>query len=210
MPSNHEKQLIFFVAFVHIIGFVGINFTPFTQFFLEASQFNFYFVALCFALSLKKIKTKQLIGLFSIFFLGMIIEIIGVKTGFPFGDYFYTKRLGIQLAEVPVCIGFNWILVCLGSMAWGKFISPKFSWAIALSVLLVFDLLLEPVAIKLGYWVWNNHNPPIKNYLSWLIIGAVGMKISKKFELPNSYFLQAVLAIQLLFFLSFRLFNGLN
>lgn len=210
MPNKQDIQLLRIVALIHIIGFIGINFSPFAQLFLQSSQFNFYFIALCYSLTLKNFKRKQLLGLFLIFTLGMFIEIIGVKTGFPFGKYNYTNRLGVQLAQVPICIGFNWILVCLGSIAWGKKITPRFFWIPALLLMLLFDALLEPVAIELGYWIWQSKLPPIQNYIAWLIVGFVGMQFAEKYKLPTSHFLKGVLAIQFVFFIGFKLIDLLK
>jgi putative membrane protein len=35
-------------------------------------------------------------------------------------------------------------------------------------VLLLLDLLIEPVAVHFDYWHWANSVIPLKNYISWL------------------------------------------
>jgi putative membrane protein len=34
-----------------------------------------------------------------------------------------------------------------------------------------FDYLMEPAAIKLGYWVWQGSVIPFQNYLAWFVLG---------------------------------------
>jgi uncharacterized membrane protein len=41
----------------------------------------------------------------------MLVEIIGINTGFPFGHYYYSNILKIQFLSVPVIIGINWVVL---------------------------------------------------------------------------------------------------
>lgn len=42
---------------------------------------------------------------------GFVIEVIGSASGFPFGDYEYTKALGPALFDVPLALASAWIVV---------------------------------------------------------------------------------------------------
>ena len=60
----------------------------------------------------------------------------------------------------------------LGSISLSKCCTNN-SYVIALLAGLIsvlFDIILEPVAISLGYWQWSNFSPPLSNYYSWFII----------------------------------------
>ena len=43
--------------------------------------------------------------------LGFFIEVIGVKTGFIFGSYYYGAAMGIKILAVPLLIGLNWSIL---------------------------------------------------------------------------------------------------
>jgi len=104
------------------------------------------------------------------------LEVLGVATGLVFGPYHYSEVLGSLWAGVPPVIGFNWVLVVLGVWSAAALAFPRWSpWGRALAVGLgcvAFDLLLEPVAIGLGYWVWHSPSVPLQNYLAWGLIAA--------------------------------------
>lgn len=106
------------------------------------------------------------------------LEVLGVATGAVFGAYHYTPTLGTLVAGVPPVIGWNWVLVVLGAHAGVKRLVPR--WPETFRIVLVavlcvgFDLLLEPVAIRLGYWVWAGGSVPIQNYVAWGLIAALG------------------------------------
>ena len=46
------------------------------------------------------------------------VEVIGVQTGFPFGDYQYGTRLGTTLYDTPPMIGVLWLLTLMGTLYW--------------------------------------------------------------------------------------------
>lgn len=102
----------------------------------------------------------------------LVLEIVGVKTGLIFGSYSYGDTLGLKLFSTPLIIGFNWILVILGSIIMAKQINrkPYFVIAAAPFFAVLFDFILEPVAVKLGYWSWSGNTIPLQNYLAWYII----------------------------------------
>ena len=43
----------------------------------------------------------------------LVIESIGVKTGWPFGTYEYDPSLGHTIAGVPYVVPFAWVMICL-------------------------------------------------------------------------------------------------
>lgn len=122
-----------------------------------------------------------LAGTFAVTF---ALEAIGVATGVIFGQYEYGPTLGLKLLQVPLIIGFNWVIVVLGSVrisAWilSKASPGRTSVALVLGPLLVgllavlFDLVLEPVAMRFDYWQWTSGIIPMRNYVAWFVIAAV-------------------------------------
>jgi uncharacterized membrane protein len=107
------------------------------------------------------------------------IETIGVKTGKIFGVYGYGDILWPQIAGVPIAIGFAWLLMMLSSTAFMQRLPAIKQWqifprAVVIAVLMTyFDFMMEPAAIKLGYWTWASESVPLQNYLAWFILSFV-------------------------------------
>ncbi|MGV3631378.1 MAG: carotenoid biosynthesis protein [Bacteroidota bacterium] len=106
------------------------------------------------------------------FVAGMSYESIGVHTGWLFGNYTYGENLGPKIWDVPLIIGINWGLLCISSgILASVFTSSHFWRAIWASLLMVgLDFLIEPVAMKSGYWMWENGHIPVYNYICWFVL----------------------------------------
>lgn len=110
---------------------------------------------------------------------GWFAELVGSKTGWPFGPYSYTDALQPQIAGVPVAMVFAW-LVLLGYVksfegawpgGWRLRVLLGSLWMVAI------DLAIEPVATGLlGFWRW--HAPgfyfgvPALNFAGWFVVSA--------------------------------------
>ncbi len=148
---------------------------------------------------------RIVIALVSIFLLGLAIEIIGVNTGIPFGEYSYSDILGIQVAGTPYMIGVNWLmLVYAGVFTIHRFISKIWLKAVVSGiVLVVLDVFIEPVAINWNMWTWKTSDVPIQNYITWGLTAIVfSLILSKQINATNSNKMApVVLILQFVFFL---------
>jgi putative membrane protein len=133
-----------------------------------------------------------------------VFEYIGVTTGAFFGNYTYGSVLGFKLLDVPVIIGMNWMLIILGAISIAQLVTGNIVLTAILTgwLAVIFDYILEPVAIFLNYWRWEGDTPPFKNYCTWFMLAFFitllygTMKVSAQTELPRYYF-----CIQVFFFL---------
>ena len=155
---------------LYTVGFVGISFFPELGL-TSVSELN---LIISFALILLPAPIQDLwkkIGV--IFLLGMSVEILGVATGYPFGNYHYGDSLGSKIFDVPVIIGVNWFTIAYISYHLAKSFIGNTSLRILISTLfmLVLDMLLEPIAPKLGYWYWENDVITTLNFVSWYLVG---------------------------------------
>jgi len=139
-----------------------------------------------------------------VYILTFLLEVAGVKTGYIFGNFYYGDVLGLKLFDVPLVIGFNWSIIILGAIGIASRIH-KSALQIALltgTFAVLFDIMLEPVAIKLGYWTWSGGFIPLQNYYAWFAISffasLFGSKL--KLELENSFFIYYFL-IQFTYFI---------
>ena len=116
------------------------------------------------------------------------IEWLGVRTGKIFGSYVYGQTLRPSIDGVPISIGGAWFVMLIASMAVAQTIAPKsvarslvkLTCFVAL-LMVCFDLLLEPAAVKLNYWIWVNDHIPLQNYLAWFglsfIFTTIGLRV---------------------------------
>nr|MDA3822074.1 carotenoid biosynthesis protein [Bacteroidales bacterium] len=121
-----------------------------------------------------------------IFCAGILIEIIGVKTGVIFGSYAYGPTLGIKILHTPIVIGVNWLMLVYGSLyITSQFIDVRYFRIVIASVLMViYDFALEPVAIALEMWDWAGP-VPLQNYIAWFIISFLLIWFADKTGLVN-------------------------
>jgi putative membrane protein len=159
------------------------------------------------------------------FIIGLVSEIIGTNTGLLFGSYAYSSILGLALKKVPLIIGVNWFVVvyCCGvSMkTMQDKLNTKFPEASIsskrnlkrLSLILdgallavLFDWLMEPVAIKLGYWSWTG-DIPFYNYCCWFLLSSLLLWLFDMLPFTKrNKFAVHLLLIQSMFFLLLRSF----
>ncbi|RKU18107.1 hypothetical protein C6500_13890 [Candidatus Poribacteria bacterium] len=120
-------------------------------------------------------RSKFAIASIGIVVLSFGIEWLGVRTGQIFGSYLYGQTLQPSIGDVPISIGSAWFVMLVASTAVAQKIAPKsladgfrFKIASLVALLMVcFDLLMEPAAVKLDYWTWMNDRIPLRNYLAW-------------------------------------------
>jgi bisanhydrobacterioruberin hydratase len=147
-----------------------------------------------------------IIGLYIVTF---TLEAIGVATGIIFGAYSYGASLGFRIFDVPLIIGFNWVVVILGSLATSSLITrhPIFRIILTAVIAVVFDVVLEPVAIQLDYWQWEGDTIPFRNYAVWFVISlsAAGVFIASGLRTTDRKIIHYLIA-QLSFFIVLALF----
>jgi bisanhydrobacterioruberin hydratase len=156
---------------------------------------------------------------------GYVVEYLGVNHRLLFGDYTYGAAMGWQWKNIPLVIGVNWFIMmyCCGitiqqmlNYFWNKLKADDqpvrnnvgFVAVILDSALLAtfFDWIMEPVAVKLGYWQWlGDGSIPLFNYVCWFGISALLMLLFRllSFQKQNQFAVNLLL-IQFMFFLILR------
>jgi putative membrane protein len=192
------------LAINHTVGVFGMN-TGNHAFFESLAWVNLLLSFLLVMVFHKPLNNKLFLFAVFGFTVGMCVEIAGTATGYPFGTYYYTSNFGWRMLGVPIIIGVNWVLLSyvLGVVT---AYSVKSFWpaVILASVgMMLVDLLLEPFAIRHGYWVWQNGTPPLQNYISWMFVSLPIQYVFKKLmPCTNNPVALLYLIILLLFLLS--------
>ncbi len=198
------------LGIIFLVGLIGHIITSLRSFMLLLTPYILLAAGiLVLYIALKKGKLNLLIWCLIIYSITFLLEVTGVKTGMIFGSYTYGNTLGLKLLGVPLIIGFNWVIVMLGAIAIAEQIDQNlFLTALFTGTLSVlFDIMMEPVAIRLHYWEWNAGFIPVSNYYSWFGISFISsliydaLKIKTNDRLPEIYFI-----IQLTFFILLSLF----
>ena len=156
----------------HICGMIGISYGN-KEFFLAFTPINLFISFVLLFINQVQLEKSELNATLIIFFVGMISEILGVNYGLIFGDYVYLDNLGFKVLGVPVLIGVNWIILTFitGSMS-SYTIKNKHIAAITGAILMILlDLIIEPVAPLLGFWIFDLPTVPLQNYIGWFVIG---------------------------------------
>lgn len=125
-------------------------------------------------------------GLILAALIGFIAEIVGVRYGFLFSPYSYTRVLIPHLLDVPLVMLFAWmVLVAYTWQLWSpiggrrdlKLSAPV--WAVVSAAwMTAIDLVIDPLAAnQLGYWRWVGTSPyygiPFHNFVGWFLVSLV-------------------------------------
>jgi isopentenyl-diphosphate delta-isomerase type 1 len=114
-------------------------------------------------------------------FVALLIEVSAIMTGFPYGHFGYSEHLGYKLfAAVPWTVAFAWPPLLLAAYAVAANVTRSRLTRIVITTLalLIFDLVLDPGAVRLGFWKYADagyfHGVPISNFAGWIVSGFVG------------------------------------
>jgi putative membrane protein len=182
------------LLWVYGVGLAGLL-VPFTRnVFIAIIPLNLIFAALFLFYRMKPAARTVITGIF-IIVTSFLIEAAGVNTGKIFGSYSYGRALGPVLWNTPLIIGLNWFILvyCTNAVArqlWklitgqGHVIGYKIAeWIFIIitgALLMVgYDLLLEPAAIRLDMWSWEGALVPFRNFSAWFVISAFYHLVAK-------------------------------
>lgn len=124
--------------------------------------------------------------------LGLLAEMIGTKTGFPFGSYVYaTDRLGPDIFGVPAVVPLAWTAGFYPVWCAVTYVIERGSYTPARASVhrVVFtalgmvgwDLYLDTQMVTDGQWTWTTEiaglpgiaSIPVSNYLGWFCVALV-------------------------------------
>jgi putative membrane protein len=213
------KNLVFYIALgiifiLHAVGLYGILYGD-RNHYIQLTWVNLLVTGICFLVygiteRLKDHKNlKRYLLLFAaVSILGFLVEVMGVKTGKIFGIYQYGDRLGWRFQDVPLIIGLNWGMLVFSVAALVnrlKYNTLVKAWAGA-TLLVILDLLIEPVAMRFFYWTWDIKVIPVQNFIAWWLVSFLLLLFCFRFvKNPHNRLGIYVYFIQVAFFTSLHL-----
>lgn len=114
------------------------------------------------------------------------IEWVGITTGFPYGHFVYERALGPMLFDsIPLALPLFFLPLVLNAYLLSLLVlgptaaSPIRRGGLALALVLLVDLVLDPAAVALGFWRYLDggvyYGVPLSNFAGWLLSGTVAL-----------------------------------
>jgi putative membrane protein len=205
-PERQNRRLLIakiIVTAIYGVGVLGLSLPQFRPLFLSLTPAQLL-LSLSLLLGFHKGWNDSFIIFAALaFWIGFGTELIGIHTGYIFGDYVYGPTLGPMLWEVPILIGINWfILVYLTGTLFHKAITNDFYAALVGAFAMTsIDYIMEPVAVELDMWYWKFEVIPMENYLTWFAVAFFIQLIYRKanFEKDNPIVLFLLMGMILFF-----------
>jgi putative membrane protein len=122
-----------------------------------------------------------LILLALVFGVSLLFESVGVATGWVYGPYHYTDKLGPKfLGLVPYLIPAAWFMMSYPSFViadrlvpsnwkhWQRLLAVAAAGGLAMTA---WDLIMDPIMVAGGHWVWDVDGAyfgiPLQNFWGW-------------------------------------------
>jgi uncharacterized membrane protein len=105
---------------------------------------------------------------------GFALEWVAIAV---FASHRYGAAWSLAPLGVPLAIAIVWAAVITSGMALAVRAGARSAWrraALAAALGIALDLMMEPVAVRLGLWEWTPRGPwlavPIGNFVGWAVI----------------------------------------
>lgn len=114
---------------------------------------------------------------------GFAAELVGVRTGWPFGAYSYDRSLGPTLAGVPVVVPLAWTMMAYPVLVAARRLTQHYAWLVGAYGMVAWDVFLDPQMVADRRWRWHDPTPslpgvegvPLTNYAGWFGVALVLM-----------------------------------
>lgn len=209
--NNRFYISLFLLGVIYAVGIATIL-SGYAEPLMQLTPYNLLFASALLLYNAEGFGKRYLAWFLVVAVAGFLLEWIGTLTGIVFGEYAYGAALGLKLFDVPLIIGLNWAILVFASAA----VFDKFGWprpikaGAAASLMVLYDILLEPIAMRFDFWNWGGGIIPVQNYIAWWVI-AFAMLLGAFYYVENRKNRIAIyiIGVQLLFFVVLHL-AGMN
>jgi putative membrane protein len=206
-PENtilSSRVAVAIIILFHFVGLVGFAIPQTRPLFTQVVVLHLLLMLLIIMLNHSNINVWFLTFFACVFTAGVLVEWIGVHKHWLFGDYSYGATLGTKVLDIPLMIGVNWFLLVYATgvtLQRSRLKSQLSRVIIGGLILVLLDLLIEPVAIKFDYWHWTTGVIPVKNYSCWFLVSTAMLYVFELFGFKKQSIAAPVfLLIQFVFF----------
>lgn len=187
MKKISAKQATAVLVLVYSVGIVGLLWPMSKPYFLLLTPLNLL-LTLCLLVFYQENKnTNFWIVSVTVALLGFGSEVLGVHTGWPFGQYHYASALGWKLADVPLILAANWLILVLSTLNICQTLHPTKAVRAALAATLMvgLDTFIEPVAMRNDFWQWPNGVVATQNYVGWWVVAFGLLLLAENLPFPK-------------------------
>lgn len=114
------------------------------------------------------------------------IELTGIHTGFPYGDFAYQMDLGpMLLGDVPFALPVFYFPILLDAyilavlMLGSRSDRLPIRYPVVVVLVIILDMILDPGAVSLGFWAWDTpgayYGVPAQNFMGWILSASVAV-----------------------------------
>ena len=204
-----KKYLLYFLILIYVSGAIGFLFNP--VFFATFTPLTLDFTCFVFLIHQPLNNLNYTLSFIGLAAVGFVAEVIGVKTGVVFGNYYYGNALGYKVLAVPLVISLNWgLLINIGVLV-ATYLSKKPLLIATLAAFIItgVDLVIEQVASQMDYWHFSNGIAGIQNYIGWFIISFFTSWLLQKHLVKGDKKIALVFLLLQLFFFGLIYINKL-
>jgi putative membrane protein len=189
------------IVALHLVGVIGLSLPEYQDMFLALTPAQLLISLILILVFHKGWNDAFPIFAAAAFWLGFGSEIIGIHTGYLFGDYVYGPTLGPKLWDVPIIIGVNWFILAYSTGVLFRTV-PNDIYAAFLGALAMtaMDYIMEPVAVALDMWAWKWDEIPLSNYAGWFGVSFLIHLIYRKANFEKSNPIAAFLLFAMILF----------
>ncbi len=203
VPPRIRRIIFIILPLMYLAGLIGLNIPLSASLFQALTPFNLVVSLVLLLIFHTDFRPSFWVYCAVAFSVGFLVEVAGVHTGLIFGEYAYGEVLGLKIAEVPLVIGTNWLMLSYlcGSVTDRLPVTMILKVLIAAGLMTLLDFVIEPVAMQLDFWQWRGGVIPLENYLAWYGVSAAlfFMYFKMPFQKKNAL-APLLLGLQFLFF----------
>lgn len=206
--TSTAKISVGLIWLFHVSGLCGILFID-RELFLETTPINLFVTFIMLFVNQPQMDRGVALAAGFAFVMGFSVEFLGVNFGLIFGDYVYGNNLGLKIGGVPLLIGANWVMLAFitGSVAATFFDTSVLKAAVFGAFLMVLiDLVIEPVAPKFDFWEFADITAPLSNYIGWFLVAfPIQWVYQTQVKIKDCVFSFHLVLVQFFFFGAFSL-----
>lgn len=182
MPDHRIKylpepeKLLPYIIIIYMVGLVGLSLSFTEPLFRMLVPVNILLAVILTLVYHQGFTVRFIMAAMFIAVAGFWVEWAGVATGKIFGVYHYGETLGLGWDHIPFLIGINWFFMVYASYNLVNLLMPRHTWLkplLGATIMTLYDFILEPVAIRFDFWIWEGDQVPLLNYFAWFFIAFV-------------------------------------